>query len=304
MPYTQWSCTEGQFTPVDNTVTAIQPGYYDLDMDNQGRIWFVPLRPGTDELLNFPDSASLKVLSHIREFWDREKVFKKYGMPFKRGILMYGDPGAGKTSCMQLIARDVVERGGIVLTFPSNVDLFINGYRALRDIQPETPVVVLMEDFESTLKRVNESRLLNLLDGVERLHKVVFLASTNYIEQLEPRIRNRPSRFDVRVRVDLPSDTARRMYLQSLLRDGDTLDVEQYVKDTAGQSLAHVKELFIAVHVMGLPYAVTVKRLTSMRDDAVSSKDTVEDDNWFVVESDAIQRAFAENAKRAIGQYL
>ena len=303
MPYTQWSSTEGNYTPVDNTIAEIRAGYYDLDQDNQGRLWFVPIRPGTDELLNFPDSASLRVLQHIKDFWTREAVFKKYGMPFKRGILMYGAPGAGKTSCMQLIARDVVERGGVVITFPNSTDLFLSAYRALRDIQPETPVVVLMEDFESTLKRVNESRLLNLLDGVEKLHKVVFLASTNYIEQLEPRIRNRPSRFDVRVRVDLPSATARRMYLTSLLRDGDVLDVEQYVKDTEKKSLAHVKELFIATHVMGLPYGPTVKRLTEMEDDTVSSKDDEDQSNWFV-QVDELGEELAKQYARTVGQYL
>lgn len=268
--YKQWSEADGAFTPVGNTVDAIEPGYYDIVVDQNGRLIYVPVRPRTDELVVFPDSASEAVLAGISDFWDREDRFKKYGLPFKRGILLYGPPGSGKSCTLQLVARDVVERDGLVVTFPRDCGLFLAAYRALRDIQPDTPLVVLMEDFETTLRHVNESQLLNLLDGVESLHKVLFIATTNYPETLAERVINRPSRFDVRIRVDNPGATVRRLYLDRLLQEGDVIDVDRYVRDTAGMSLAHVKELFVSVHVLGNDYQLTVRRLAQMREKVTS----------------------------------
>src|SRR5690606_20025391 len=110
-----------------------------------------------------------------------------------------------------------------------------------------------------------------LLDGVEELHKVVFIATTNYPERLEDRIINRPSRFDIRIKVDRPAAEARRLYLESLLHEDDSIDVASFVRDTDGLSLAHVKELFIAVHILGGDYREAVARIQSMQSESVSS---------------------------------
>ncbi len=269
--YTQWSqLNDGSgFTPVGKTVSQILPGYYDL-ASVEGQIYFVPVRARTDSLLEFPDSASKDVLSGIVDFWEREKLFQRYGLPYKRGILMFGPPGSGKSCTLQLVAREVVDRGGIVVTFQPSI--FLYAYRAFRDIQPETKMVVLMEDFE-TLMKGNESKVLNLLDGVEALDNVVFLATTNYPERLETRVMNRPSRFDICIKVDHPTAAGRKIYIESLLKEGDEVDVEQYVTDTDNMSLAHLKELFVSTVILGRNYTETVDRLTRMRDNSASSVD-------------------------------
>ena len=273
MSYSQWAeSSEGTFAPVGKTTNQIRAGHYDLGADQAGNIFFVPIRARADDLLQFPDSASLEVIDGIKDFWQREDRFRRYGLSYKRGILLYGPPGSGKTCTLQLVARDVVERGGVVLTFDPRI--FLPAYRAFRDIQPETPMVVLMEDFEEYMKGGYASKILNLLDGGEQLHRTVFLATTNYPEKLEDRIINRPSRFDLRILVGNPSDDARRDYLTSLLRDGDMVDVAAYVRDTAGLSLAHVKELFVATHILGNDYAGTVSRMQKMATEKVSSAET------------------------------
>lgn len=263
--YTQWAEGDGGvYTPVGKTVAQLEPGYYDPMMTMQGQLLFVPVRARADELLRFPDSASLAVVDGIVDFWEREDLFYRYDLPYKRGILLYGPPGSGKTCTLQLAAREVVARGGVVVSFESP-DVFLTAYRALRDVQPETPLVVLMEDFETLLAK-RESKVLNLLDGVESLHKVVFLATTNYLERLEPRIINRPSRFDIRIKVARPTAEQRRLYLQDLKRDGDVIDIDRMVADTDELSLAHVKELFVATHILGADYYATVARLREMQE--------------------------------------
>lgn len=295
--FSQWTTTDdGMFSPVGGTVAKIEPGYYDISADQAGRIFFIPLRARTDSLLQFPNSAADKVIEGIKDFWTREEQFRRYGLSYKRGIILYGPPGSGKTAALQLVARDVVERNGIVLTF--NPRLFLPAYRALRDIQPDTPLVVLMEDCEDYLTGGYASQVLNLLDGSEQLDRVVFAASTNYPERLEERVINRPSRFDIRIYVGAPSAAARGIYLESLLKPDDIIDVGRYVKDTKGMSLAHIKELFIATHILGSDYSETISRLKDMDSSMVSSKDVHDEEIPFGGELDEAFRQIK------IGQYI
>jgi SpoVK/Ycf46/Vps4 family AAA+-type ATPase len=261
----QWARQSGNYTLIGDTVPTLPAGYYDLSVDQAGNVFFVPLRPRTEKLLRFPDAATDKIVSEIETFWTREKVFQKFGLPFKRGILLYGPPGSGKTCTLQLLARDVVDRGGIVIIYQP--ELFKVAYRQLRNIQPETPVVVLMEDIDATLERHNESTVLNTLDGTDTIHKTVFVATTNYPEKLGERIINRPSRFDRRLFVDDPSDVARRMYLEEMVRGHKLprgITVDMMVRDTKGMSLAHVKELFVLSVVIGAPYKEAHANLVEM----------------------------------------
>ena len=265
MAFTQWAYSEdlAAYRAIPDTVPGLPPGYYKLITDSNNRVHFCPVPPRDDELLQFPDSASEDVISGIADFWNREHIFRRYGLPFKRGILLHGPAGTGKTSALQIIAREVIARSGIVLTYEPR--LFSSGYRHLRAIQPGTPLVVFIEDIElyETLESIaNTSTFLNMLDGAENIDKVVFLATTNHPEKLSARIINRPSRFDMIIEVPYPSAEMRRLYISSLAED--SIDIERYVQDTEGLSLAHVKELFVATVILGAGYTESVARLKAM----------------------------------------
>lgn len=272
------------YTAAGKTVGKLPPGFYDLTIAD-GRIIWLPVRARSDKLLVFPDSKTDVILDEIEKFWSREDKFVSHGLPYKRGILMWGPPGSGKSCTVQLVARDVVQRDGIVIMFP-NPDVFVGAYRQLRDIQPETKIVVMMEDLDAIIERQNESKILNLLDGVEDVNRCLFLATTNYPEKLGPRIINRPSRFDRRIKIPHPNADSRKMYLDTLLLEGDLplegsidVGVERMVKDSDGWSLAHLKELFVATVILGAPYVDTVKILEKMRER--NSADSLLDEEEF-----------------------
>lgn len=255
----------GGYIPTGKTTDDLPPGIYDISKTMQGQIVFVPVRARMDEIIRFPETPIDDVIFEIETFWSREEDFVRHGMPFKRGLLLHGPPGSGKSTTLQFIARDVVNRGGIVILF-GGVGIFMSGYRVLRSRHPEMPVVVFMEDLDEILNENNagQSSILNLLDGVESTHKVVFLATTNYPERLQERITNRPSRFDRRFLIGHPNAQSRRMYLETIMLEGDEIDVGKMISDTEGMSLAHLKELFVSTVILKSDYGKTLAALRKM----------------------------------------
>jgi len=274
--YCQWGTSDGKiFMPSSKTVSKLTPGVYEIDMSPQVGLYFEKIPVKTEGLLRFPDTNSDKVVGEIQKFWDRENVFREYEIAYKRGIILYGPPGSGKSCTVQLIMQDVVQRDGVVLEF-DEPNLFVSGMRVLRQIQPDTPVVVIMEDIDSILEMYNESLILNILDGVNQMDKVVFLATTNYPDKLGHRIMNRPSRFDKRFRIGFPSDESRRMYFEHLIGVENIsklkIDLDKWVADTNEFSIAHLKELFVAVIILGDEYKDALKTLKKMKED-IKDKD-------------------------------
>ncbi len=273
----QWSTSDNKrFIGTANTRSALIPGLYDIQASQSIGVYFSQVQVKTEGLIRFPHTDSDKILDEISRFWDRGEIFSKYGLTHKRGILFYGPPGGGKSSCIALLLEDIINRGGVAIRFTSP-DIFIMGMRILREIQPQTPVIVIMEDLDSILEYCSESIVLNILDGVENVNKTVFLASTNYPEKLGARIINRPSRFDKRVRIGNPTPESRLVYLNNLIKDanfeGFEPSLDQWIKDTEGFSFAHIRELFIAVVILGNSYQISFKLLKDMNQKLSSDRD-------------------------------
>lgn len=268
--YVQWTTSDNNvFVPASQTKNILIPGVYEINASSQIGVYFKRIPVRTEGLLKFPQTNSNKVIDEIKNFWDREEVFRNYDLSYKRGILLYGPPGSGKSCTIQLLMQDVVSRTGVVLVF-KDPSLYIEGLRILRQIQPDTPVVTIMEDIDSLLDMYNESSILNILDGVNEADKVVFLATTNYPAKLGARIVNRPSRFDKRFRIGYPNDESRQMYFEHLIGKEHIkelgIDINRWVEDTDRLSLAHLKELFVAVIILGDKYEDAINLLQSMKE--------------------------------------
>lgn len=276
--YEQWTTHNGKiYVPAAKTRPKLVPGVYEIGQSPNIGTYFEKIPVKTEGLIRFPDSNSTKVVEEIFKFWNSEDRFRKYGLTYKRGILLWGPPGSGKSCTIQIIMADVIARQGVVIRFDDPY-VFIDGMRILRTVQPETPVVVMMEDIDSIIAMHSESEVLNILDGVNEVERSVFLATTNYPERLGARIVNRPSRFDKRFKIGFPGAKARRMYFEHLFANAATtaaaegVDLSQWVKDTKELSIAHLKELFIAVQIIGDEYKKALDTVQSMKEN-IDDKD-------------------------------
>ena len=261
--YYHWSKRNGVYRPVGQTQDKIPAGIYEIDNDNSG--WFLSkVKFPSDKLLRLPGMPIDFILDQIEAFWTREHLFVETGLLHKRGILMYGPAGCGKTSIIRLLCDDLVERDGIVIMV-TNCRLAETALGGIRQVEPRRPILTIIEDIETFMGASDDSSsaraLLALLDGETQVDHVVHLATTNKPEQLEDRIVKRPGRFDLVVGLNQPVAEARRAYLHHLLRLATDGELDGMVADTEGLGLSHLRELVAASYCLGMDRKQTLSRL-------------------------------------------
>jgi len=262
--YVQWIYRNGVYRPAGGAVAKIVPGIYTMENDNTG--WFLsPCEFPSDKLLRLPGMPIEFILDQINKFWDRRELFENVGLLHKRGILMYGPAGCGKTSIIRLLSDDIVKRGGIVLMI-TNCRLSEEVLRGVRQIEPDRPILTIIEDIETFMGQAEESSsaraLLSFLDGETQVNHIVHLATTNKPQELEDRIVKRPGRFDVIVQLLQPVRGAREAYLRNILKDFMAeREFQAMVNATEGMGLAHLREVIVAHYCLGHGLQETLKRL-------------------------------------------
>lgn len=263
--FTQWEIgANDQYVATGGTQPILPKGVYRLYATPRG-IVFQRAYIVTDKLIDLKDSASAEIIAGIRTFWQSKAKFDEYGILFKRGVLLWGPPGSGKTVTVSLLINDLVREGGMVILCDSP-ELTVLALAQVRRIEPDRRLIVVEEDIEEIMRAHGEHSLLALLDGENQIANVVHLATTNYIEELGPRIVNRPSRFDEVKKIGMPNDLARYEYFRHTV--GEKLepeDVARWIADTHDMSIAHLRELVVAVFCLGRSYEDTIERLKKMQ---------------------------------------
>ncbi|TEA41787.1 hypothetical protein DBR06_SOUSAS2410028, partial [Sousa chinensis] len=177
-------------------------------------------------------------LKEIREIIElplkQPELFKSYGIPPPRGVLLYGPPGTGKT----MIARAVANEVGAyvsVINGPEIISKFYGETEArLRQIFAEAtlrhPSIIFIDELDALCpkregaqneveKRVVAS-LLTLMDGIGSEGsegQVLVLGATNRPHALDAALR-RPGRFDKEIEIGVPNAQDRLDILEKLLR--------------------------------------------------------------------------------------
>ena len=157
------------------------------------------------------EGLSDKILYDVNEFLNARTWYLDRGIPYRRGYLLHGPPGTGKTSFVQALAG-MIDFNIAMLSLSQRglTDDLLN--HLLLHIPPRT--IVLLEDadaaFSNRRRRDEEgysganvtfSGLLNALDGVASAEERIIFLTTNHIEKLDEALI-RPGRIDMTVRLD------------------------------------------------------------------------------------------------------
>jgi hypothetical protein len=268
----QWAVLgSGRFRAVGITIGKLPPAMYSLESDNSGYL-FVKRPIEVDNLIRFPDSLAESLLDEIDEFWSSEceAKFKHYGYLQRRGYLLYGPQGGGKTCICQLIVADIILRGGLVILANCHPGTVINCLQEFREVEPNRPIVCLFEDIDAIIHKHGEAELLSLLDGENQINKVISVASSNFPELLPKRIISRPRRFDRVIKIGFPPEEHRKIYFTNKLKIEEN-EVEKWVRATDGFSFAACAELVISVKCLGNSFEDTLQTLKKINEGKASS---------------------------------
>ena len=205
------------------------------------------------EDLVLADNLKETIRRDFHQFLESEDRYRRLGIAWRRGALLVGPPGNGKTHCVRALVKE--------LNVPS---LYVQSVRHMRYTDEEMwqsvfekarghcPCVLVLEDLDALINDENRSFFLNQLDGFERNHGLIVLATTNHPHRIDPAIINRPSRFDRKYHFPLPTHDERQEYLgqwQHQLAGEANWTAEEIapvVANTNGFSFAYLKELIVS----------------------------------------------------------
>lgn len=252
-----WASSNDVFWGVARASRRLPAGVYRMGSNDTLGPVFLRQTNDTDTLVVFPDSPTSAAIEEIDAFLKMRDRFRHYGLLFKRGMMFWGPPGGGKTTTVQMIIRMVIERYAAIVVFIESPGEAARCLHALRRMEPERLVLAVMEDVEVICDRHSEHELLSLMDGEMQIDGIVYLATTNYPEKLDPRLVDRPSRIDSIRYIGMPTERDRRAYFKAKLVDSAPAEVKAYVSHSEGYSVAYMRELIVLTKGFGntLEYA-------------------------------------------------
>ncbi|HEU4331892.1 MAG TPA: ATP-dependent zinc metalloprotease FtsH, partial [Lapillicoccus sp.] len=205
---------------------------------------------------------AVEELHEIKEFLQEPAKFLAVGAKIPKGVLLYGQPGTGKT----LLARAVAGEAGVPFYSISGsdfVEMFVGvGASRVRDLfeqaKANAPAIVFVDEIDAVGRHRGAglggghdereqtlNQLLVEMDGFDVKTNVILIAATNRPDILDPALL-RPGRFDRQIAVDTPDMIGRNRILQvhaqgkPMAPDVDLLAVARRTPGFTGADLANV----------------------------------------------------------------
>lgn len=267
----QWTLTgRNQFQACGPTQLSLPAGAYSCRLDSCGNAVFNRRQLRVDALVDFAGSLPNRILEEIDRFWKLGDRFSQYGFLHRRGYLMYGKQGGGKSSLVHQIIDNIVSQGHVAF-FCNQPYAFLQCMTKFREVEPNRPIVCIFEDIDSIFEHYGDGELLQWLDGNSQVDQAVNIATTNYPEKLDPRIISRPRRFDRILKIEAPNDGLRAAYFESKMDDLSREEIARWVELSAGLTFASLAELVISVRCLENDLEESVDLLRRLESHAPSS---------------------------------
>eukprot|EP00960_Hanusia_phi_P032612 749940-Hanusia_phi.AAC.3 len=186
-------------------------------------------------VLTWPLDRSRAILDDCKRFLEAERWYSSRGIPWRRGYLLHGPPGTGKTSLVSALAGALELPIYIVhLSSPKMTDQIFN--ETLNCSAPSC--ILLLEDIDAAFRQRNAadassgltfSGLLNALDGVAGQEGRLVFMTTNHLDKLDPALV-RPGRADMLVEFHLCTKEMVEAYVRTFYLDISEEEVAEFVE--------------------------------------------------------------------------
>lgn len=205
------------------------------------------IRP--DDLI-FSDKLLNEVTTSILTPIEKTDLCRAHKIPLKRGILLTGPFGVGKTLTANVVAKKCQDNGWTFLYLKRTSDL----QAAIHFAKSYEPAVIFAEDIDQVMESdKNESGgrsakmndILNTIDGVDtKGMELMVILTTNYVENIEAAMM-RPGRLDAVIQVEPPDASAAlrlvKLYARGLLAANE--DLSKVGERLAGMIPAVIREV-------------------------------------------------------------
>ncbi|KAF2158619.1 hypothetical protein M409DRAFT_71559 [Zasmidium cellare ATCC 36951] len=196
------------------------------------------------------------LIKDVEGFFDSRQIYEEYSVPWKRGIILHGTPGCGKTISIKALMNSLQTRNVASMYVKSfeaqegQQNSILTIFRLARNM---APCMLIFEDLDSLVTDKVRSYFLNEVDGLENNDGILMIGSTNHLERLDPGIAKRPSRFDRKYHYKLPGERERILYCEywrKKLQKNSNVEFHEDISKviaqlTEGFSFAYLKELFV-----------------------------------------------------------
>jgi hypothetical protein len=203
------------------------------------------------ENIILPNGLLERVERQTVRFSELSEKLRAAGRHLKRGILLHGAPGTGKTLTAMYVAQAIQNRTVLLLTGRGQ-GMIEQSCALARALQPS---IIILEDVDLVAEERTRPgaacaapllfELLNEMDGLADDADVLFLLTTNRPDILEPALAARPGRVDQAVEIPLPDAQCRRrlfmLYAEKLTLG--TVSWDSFVQRTDGASAAFIREM-------------------------------------------------------------
>jgi AAA+ superfamily predicted ATPase len=190
--------------------------YRDKDENATPDIYYEDLKGRSKDSIFLNNNVKEKIINHIDTFLQNRSIYEKRNLLYKTGILLYGEPGTGKSSLANMIATEY--NSDMVLINMSEFSKINTDFVTTTINADDKFYVVVLEDIDCVIgdredenqdleNKKNVNKLLQFLDSTSSPTNVVFVATTNHIEKLDEAIK-RDGRFDLIINITNIDETA------------------------------------------------------------------------------------------------
>jgi len=227
--------------------------YRGKKIEFSGRLRFLNMKGRSWDSIILDGSTKKEIQANTIDFLCRRKILAKYGIPSRRGVLLAGEPGTGKT----IVCKALMTEARMITCINASV-YSMDGDEYLTDLyelaDDLSPCIVFIEDIDLIGQNREEFgyqrgnallSLLAVLDGVEEKKEIVTVATTNCLEILDKALSQRPSRFDRVIKLTRPGFEQRTALVDSLCKKIPLSDaLRQYIAHkTEGCTPAQIQEV-------------------------------------------------------------
>jgi len=152
-----------------------------------------------------------RLINCLVQFKEKKELLKSLGIPNKLGVLLYGEPGTGKSSTIHAIASFLRKNIYYIqlneISTNEQLHMLFNhvtknctdgGIIVMEDIDAMTRVVHKRTDETPCSEKLTLEFFLNILQGSLTADGTIFITTTNHLDKLDPAFY-RDGRFDVRI---------------------------------------------------------------------------------------------------------